>query len=153
MNLEKIELLKAAWNQVRPAAERAVELFYIRLFELDPSLRPLFKDDLARQGHKFIAALGLLVDGLDRPETIIPAIQELGRRHAGYGICDDYYHTVGQALQWMLANVLGESFTPEVEAAWNEAYYLIAGLMKEAAASARRRAPYATAEWLPASNC
>jgi hemoglobin-like flavoprotein len=132
---ERIDLVKKTFEQVRPMGTLATELFYSRLFQLDPSLRPMFKHDLKAQSAKLMAALTLAVNGLDRPESIIPALQSLGRRHAGYGVCDEHYYTVGEALLWTLHQALGDEFTPEVKAAWTETYYLLAGVMKEAAAT------------------
>jgi hemoglobin-like flavoprotein len=88
---------------------------------------------MARQGQKLMATLGMVVAGLDRPETVVPAAQDLARRHAGYGVTAPMYATVGAALLWTLAEGLGEGFTPEVEAAWTAAYTLLSGVMLEAA--------------------
>ena len=135
MKLEQIKLVKKSFEQVRPMGTLATELFYSRLFQLDPSLRPMFKHDLKAQAAKLMAALTLAVNGLDRPETIVPALQNLGRRHVAYGVSDEHYYTVGEALLWTLHQALGDEFTPEVKAAWTETYYLMAGVMKEAAAT------------------
>ena len=80
-----------------------------------------------------MATLQLAVIGLNQPQTVVAAIKQLGRRHTGYGVQDDHYYLVGEALLWSLAQTLGDAFTPEVEEAWAEAYSLLAGLMKEAA--------------------
>jgi hemoglobin-like flavoprotein len=136
MKAERIYLVKKTFEQVRPMGTLATELFYSRLFQLDPSLRPMFKGDAKAQAAKLMAALTLVVNGLERPETILPALQNLGRRHAGYGVRDEHYYTVGEALLWTLRQALGSEFTPEVKAAWTEAYYLMAGVMKDASATA-----------------
>lgn len=133
MNEQQITLVQQSFNQVAPIAGIAA-LFYRRLFELDPTLRPLFKSDLKKQGTKLMAAITLVVTGLDRPQQILPAVQHLGRRHVAYGVQDSHYATVGQALLWALGQGLGPSFTPDVEAAWAAAYDMLAGAMQEAAA-------------------
>jgi hemoglobin-like flavoprotein len=110
-------------------------MFYQRLFELDPSLRPLFTSDLRSQGAKLMATLALAVNGLSRPESIVPAVQSLGRRHVGYGVQPAHYQIVGQALLDTLATALGDQYTVDVADAWTAAYSLLAGVMQEAAAS------------------
>jgi hemoglobin-like flavoprotein len=141
MKLEHVQLVQETFEQVRPIAETAAALFYGRLFELDPSLRHLFHGDMKQQGAKLMATLALAVNGLSQPETILPAVKHLGRKHAGYGVRDEHYATVGAALLWTLEQGLGEAFTPEVKAAWTEAYMLLAGVMQEAAAQASALAP------------
>ena len=74
------------------------------------------------------------VKGLNRLDTIVPAVRELGRRHAGYGVTEAHYRTVGAALIWTLEQGLGDDFTPEVQAAWVDVYTLLADTMKQAAA-------------------
>jgi len=121
---------------VRPIAQQAGDLFYTRLFELDPTLRPLFKGDLAEQSRKLMQMIATAVDGLDNLDSIVPAVRALGIRHAGYGVLDRHYDTVAAALLWTLAQGLGTAFTPEAQAAWTAAYGILAGTMKSAAATA-----------------
>ena len=134
MNTQQIELVKRSYDLVDPIAETAAALFYGRLFELDPSLRPLFRGDLESQGKKLMASIKLVVMGLEKPETILPAVRSLGQRHQGYGVQDAHYATVGAALLWTLEQGLGDAFTPEVKEAWTAAYTLLATVMQEAAA-------------------
>jgi hemoglobin-like flavoprotein len=107
-------------------------LFYHRLFELDPSLQRLFHDDMPAQGRKLMTMLGFIVARLHHPEVIVPTIQELGRRHAAYGVQEDHYTTVGAAWLWTLRHGLGTQFTPAVEAAWAEAYSWLTDTMQAA---------------------
>jgi hemoglobin-like flavoprotein len=107
-----------------------------RLFELDPTLRPLFKGDMEEQGRKLMEMIELAVKGLDRPEAILPAIAALGRRHAGYGVNESDYETVGEALLWTLEQGLGPSFTPDIREAWAALYRFVADAMREGAAAA-----------------
>jgi hemoglobin-like flavoprotein len=129
-------LVQTTFGKVVPIADTAAALFYGRLFELDPSLRPLFKGDLAEQGRKLMQMIGVAVNGLDRLDLILPAVQQLGVRHAGYGVRDQHYDTVATALLWTLEQGLGSDFTPEVKDAWTAAYTVLAGTMKHAAATA-----------------
>ena len=108
-------------------------MFYNRLFETAPDLHPLFKGDIKKQGQMLMGAIKLAVNGLDRPESILPAVQSLGKRHATYGVKNEHYTAVGAALLWTLEQGLGEAFTPEVNVAWTEAYNLLATVMQQAA--------------------
>jgi len=134
MTPEQIALVQASFAQVLPIADTAAGLFYGRLFELDPSLRPMFKGDMEEQGRKLMTMLKVVVNGLTRLDQLVPAVQSLGRRHAGYGVQDQHYDTVAAALLWTLAQGLGASFTTEVATAWATAYVVLADTMKAAAA-------------------
>ena len=134
MTPEQIALVRASFAQVLPIADAAAALFYDRLFALDPSLRPLFRDDLTAQGRALMGLLREAVLGLDRLDRLVPDVRALGRRHAGYGVEDRHYATVAAALLWTLERGLGAAFTPETRAAWTAAYTLLATTMQEAAA-------------------
>ena len=134
MHAAQVQLVQSTFEQVRPLVEAVAAMFYDRLFAIDPSTRPLFKGDLQKQCLMLMSAIGLVVNGLDRPETIIPMVQNMGQRHVGYGVTSDHYTSVGDALLWSLEQVLGASFTPEVQAAWVTAYGLLASIMQAAAA-------------------
>jgi hemoglobin-like flavoprotein len=133
MNAQQIELVNRSYELVDPIAETAAALFYGRLFELDPSLRPLFRGDLKAQGKKLMAAIKMVVMGLEKPETILPAARSLGQRHTGYGVQNSHYATVGAALLWTLEQGLADAFTADVKEAWTAAYTLLATVMQEAA--------------------
>ena len=116
--------------------DTAAELFYERLFEIDPSLRGLFRGDMRQQGAKLMQVMDAAVNRLSRLEGIVCLIQELGRRHADYGVKGHHYDTVGAALLWTLGKSLGAEFTPEVKDAWATVYGVLATNMREAAATA-----------------
>lgn len=128
------DLVQETFAMVEPIAEQAAELFYGRLFEIAPNLKALFKGDMVEQQRKLMAVLKVAVAGLDDPERLIPAVRILGQRHAEYGVVDDDYDTVAEALIWTLEQGLGEAFTPEVADAWVAVYGFLAGIMQEAAA-------------------
>src|SRR6185295_4583109 len=107
--------------------------FYARLFELDPSLRRLFKGDMKRQGGMLMSMIGSAVRGLSNPNALIPVLTALGRRHAGYGVMDAHYTTVAEALLWTLEQGLGDAFDAEMRAAWTAAYMLMASVMQQGA--------------------
>ena len=134
MTPEQILLIQASFAEVLPIADTAAALFYGRLFDLDPSLRPMFKGDMREQGRKLMTMLRVVVNGLHRLDQLVASIQELGRRHAAYGVADQHYATVAAALLWTLQQGLGDRWTPKVEAAWVEAYTVLANTMKAAAA-------------------
>ena len=129
----QITVVQESFAAVAPIAADAADLFYQRLFTLDPSLRPLFPDDLEEQKRKLMQMLGLAVKGLNQPERLVPVLEDLGRRHGTYGVKDEHYDVVGESLLWTLAKGLGDAFTLEVEEAWLEVYGLIASTMKDAA--------------------
>lgn len=135
MEQSKIDAVQSSFAKVEPIADTAAELFYGKLFELDPALKPLFKGDMKEQGAKLMRMIGIAVRGLTDLEAIVPAVKNLGARHVDYGVKDKDYDTVGAALLWTLGQGLGDDFTPEVEAAWTEVYTLLATTMKEAAAA------------------
>ena len=103
-----------------------------------PQVRPLFPADLKEQKRKLMAMLGTAVTNLHQVEKIVPAVQDLGRRHAGYGVTAEHYKPVGEALIWTLRQGLGDGFTPALEGAWVEAYTTLAGVMTAAAKPAKK---------------
>ena len=135
MTATHVALVQASFDRVRPMLESAALLFYERLFELDPSLRSLFRGSRDAQAQKLAQALTVVVKGLENPAQLRGAIAALGRRHAGYGVRDEHYATVGDALIWTLEQGLGAAFTPDVRAAWVDAYGWLAFVMKEASAT------------------
>ena len=133
MNEHTIQLVRDSFDLVEPIAPQAAALFYANLFAADPSVKPLFRGDMVQQGERLMAMIGLAVAKLDEPELLLPALQGLGQRHAGYGVRDAHYDSVGSALLTTLRQGLGVAFTDEVEAAWVEVYGVVASTMKEAA--------------------
>jgi hemoglobin-like flavoprotein len=133
MTNEQKHLIRQSFDLVAPMADSVAAVFYRRLFELDPSLRAMFPPALVEQGRKLMQMLGAAVGMLDRPQQLIAVLQSLGKRHAGYGVRDEHYDTVGEALLWTLERGLGPVFTSEVKAAWASLYEVVATTMKNAA--------------------
>lgn len=129
MRSEQIVVVRKTFAKIQPISDNAAEMFYQHLFEMYPSLRPLFKRDMKKQGRMLMQMIDFAVKGLDDPETILPTIQALGKRHIGYGVKEEYYDTVGKALLWTLEQGLGSDFTQEAKEAWGEAYKLLASAM------------------------
>ena len=138
MTPEQVKLVQQSWEKVVPIRQAAAEMFYTKLFALDPSLKSLFKGDMKEQGTKLMAMINTAVNGLTRLDAIVPAVQDLGRRHAGYGVKAEHYDTVAAALVWTLEQGLGDAFTAEVKQAWVQTYTLLATTMKAAAAAPMR---------------
>jgi hemoglobin-like flavoprotein len=122
MTPEQIAQVQQSFAKVAPMANDAAALFYSRLFEIAPELRPLFRGDMAEQGRKLMATLAIVVHGLTRLDAILPAASALAKRHVGYGVKADHYAPVGAALLWTLERSLGSQWTPDLASAWATAY-------------------------------
>ena len=133
MTPNQIKLVQTSFAQVAPIAATAADLFYGRLFEIAPHVRAIYPDDLSEQKKKLMAMLSTAVAGLNRLDTLMPAVQALGRRHGGYGVKAQHYASVGSALLWTLEKGLGETFTPEVKDAWATVYIVLSTTMMNAA--------------------
>jgi hemoglobin-like flavoprotein len=133
MTTEQKHIIRQTFDLVAPMADSVAEVFYQRLFELDSSLRAMFPPVLVEQGRKLMQMLGAAIGMLERPQQLITVLESLGKRHAGYGVRDEHYDTVGEALLWTLERGLGPVFTPEVKAAWAALYGVVATTMKNAA--------------------
>ena len=131
----QVTLVKESFAKVAPIADQAAEIFYGKLFEKDPKLKPLFKGDIKEQGKKLMSMIGTAVNSLDKLETIVPAVQDLGKRHVGYGVTKEMYATVAEALLETLEVGLGDDFTPEVKEAWVVTYTVLADTMVTASAA------------------
>jgi hemoglobin-like flavoprotein len=122
-------LVQGSFAKIAPDAEAVAEMFYTKLFELDPNLRALFKGDLREQGRKLMNTLKLAVKGLDDIAKLVPVVEKLGRDHAGFGVEPVHYATVADALLWTLEQGLGDEFTPDMRDAWSSVYFLLAETM------------------------
>ncbi|MCG7865366.1 MAG: hemin receptor [gamma proteobacterium symbiont of Stewartia floridana] len=133
MTPEQITHVKSSWSKVEPIADQAAALFYGRLFEVYPEVKPYFKGDMEAQGKKLMSMIGTAVGSLDNLEPLLPVIRESGKRHAEYGVQAVDYDKVADALLWTLGEGLGDAFTDEVKDAWVVTYTALAGVMKEGA--------------------
>ncbi len=143
MNANQIALVQSSFDEVRPIADVAAKLFYGRLFEADPKLKPLFKGNMDNQGRMLMSMLSIAVKGLSDLDVLVPVLRNLGARHYGYGVQEEHYVTVGSALLWTLRQGLGEKFTDEVRDAWTDAFGLIADLMQFGALEVQRQERHA----------
>jgi hemoglobin-like flavoprotein len=133
MTSDQIELVRISFSKIQPVVEEAAVLFYARLFECDPSLRPLFQTDIREQGRKLMDIIGFAVDRLDEAEKLTPTLRELGARHVEYGVKEDHYDVVGDALLWTLRKALKDEYTDEMNKAWAALYSFLSESMKSGA--------------------
>jgi hemoglobin-like flavoprotein len=133
MTPQQVTEVQASFVKVAPIAQQAAALFYGRLFETAPETRALFSGDMDAQGRKLMAAIATVVDGLGQIEAVVPAVQDLAKRHVAYGVRPEHYALVGGALLWTLEQGLGDALTPAVSAAWAAAYSVLAEAMIAAA--------------------
>jgi len=133
MKPETIKLVQESFSKVAPDAPQVASIFYTNLFTMDPTLKPLFKGDMEEQGKKLMQMIDVAVRKLTDLDTLVPALQQLAKRHAGYGVKNEHYATVGAALLKTLSDGLNDAFTSELKSAWTEVYTLMANTMMEAA--------------------
>jgi hemoglobin-like flavoprotein len=129
----QVALVQSTFATVQPMTATAAELFYKRLFEIEPATADLFKGDMKQQGRMFMQVLAVAVGSLSNMSTLVPIVQRVGLRHANVGVKAEHYDSVQQALLWTLALILQDEYTDEVRSAWATAYAMLAGIMKEAA--------------------
>lgn len=133
MTPEQKTLVRESWAKVLPIQEQAAEMFYSRLFEVYPEVKPYFKGDMKSQGRMLMSMLNTAVNGLDKLETLVQPLKNMGVRHASYGVKDEDYDKVADAFLWTLDAGLGEAFTEDVKEAWVTVYTVVADTMKSGA--------------------
>jgi hemoglobin-like flavoprotein len=129
MTPDQVAIVQQSFARVAPISETAAVLFYDRLFEIAPSVVPMFPADMKEQRKKLMATLAIVVGGLSNLETVLPAASALAKRHVSYGAKAEHYPVVGAALLWTLEKGLGDGWTPDVAAAWTAAYGTLSGYM------------------------
>jgi len=136
MTPEKVQLVQQSFKKVVPIAGAAADIFYDRLFEIAPEVRPMFPEQMSDQKGKLMTTLAVAIQNLHQVDTIVPVIQNLAVKHLDYGVKDEHYTPVGEALLYTLEKGLGDDWTPELADAWTETYTTVATVMKDAAAKA-----------------
>lgn len=134
MSPDTITQVQTSWEKVKPISDQAAQLFYGRLFEVYPEVKPMFKGDMQAQGRKLMAMINTAVNALNNLDAVVQPVKDMGARHAGYGVSEGDYDKVADALLWTLEKGLGDDFTPEVKGAWVEVYTVLANTMKAGAA-------------------
>jgi nitric oxide dioxygenase len=137
MTPDQIKLVQSTFSQLAHDPDGVARAFYTRLFEIDPSLRAMFAEDMTEQRGRLMRMIGMAVNGLNRIEALLPTLHELGARHVGYGVKDSHYATVGQALLETLRTGLGHHFSPQVQEAWATAFAAISTTMQAGARQAQ----------------
>jgi nitric oxide dioxygenase len=129
MTPQQASLIHDSFAEIAPESELVAAIFYDRLFEIAPLMRPYFRDDMTEQRVKFMATLSMLVNSLSNLEIVLPAAGKLAKRHVNYGVTPDHYPIVGQALLWTIQRTLGLNWTSDIAAAWTEAYGMLSDHM------------------------
>ncbi|MEM1044662.1 MAG: globin domain-containing protein [Pseudomonadota bacterium] len=124
-----VDAVRESFLMVSADLERAGELFYDKLFEIDPNLENLFVNDMRAQASKLMNTLSIVVSQLQTWPDLAPLVEDLALRHVAYGVKAEHYDSVGQALIEMMDDVLGEAFTEDMRTAWTRSYTSIAGHM------------------------
>lgn len=135
MNDSQITLIQESFAKVMPIKQQAGEIFYSKLFDIAPEVRPLFAEDVTEQAGKLMIMLGTVVNGLRDLDKIVPVAQKMAVEHAGYGVETAHYEPVGAALISTLETGLGDDFTLEIREAWVSAYEILSGVMIDAASA------------------
>jgi hemoglobin-like flavoprotein len=133
MTPEQAQIIKLTFAQVMRERDKVGRMFYDRLFSIAPEVKPLFRGDIAEQSRKLMDTLALAVGMLRDMPTLVITLEGLARRHVGYGVKDEHYDKVGEALLWTLEKGLGDAFTAQVREAWTALYVAVAKIMREAA--------------------
>lgn len=127
---KQLELVRSSWEKVEPIADTAADIFYTKMFETEPSFRPLFPEDMTKQKKALMKMLGMAVKGITNLDELVPKVQDLGGRHAKYyKVTVPMYETVGACLLYTLEKGLGDIWTPEHKEAWALTYDILAGIM------------------------
>ena len=131
MTSHEINLVKDSWKTVANIDMETVgELFYNRLFEIAPEVKPMFsRSPMSEQSKKLLSALAYIIAKLDKLDDIIDEVQKLARKHTQYGVKESHYEAVGAALLWTLEKGLGDSWNEELKNAWIKTYTILSGAM------------------------
>ncbi len=131
-----VQVLKDSFGLVVERAPKVTSRFYEILFARYPQVRPLFgRNSQQKQEEMLTRALVAVIDHLEDPTWLGETLRAMGAKHVSYGVTDEMYPWVGESLLATLAEVLGDDWTPAVEAAWVAAFGAIAGAMMDGARS------------------
>ena len=118
MTETQIKIVQNSWKLVAQDSEQAGKLFYARLFEISPGVRPMFPEDTSAQEKKLTTMLSYVINKLGNLNQIIEEVRSLARRHVKYGATPAHYPVVGEALIWTLEKGLYTHGNPEVAEPW-----------------------------------
>ena len=131
---EQVQLVRDSFPAIAEVSPAVADLFYGRLFQLAPEVRPMFKQDIAIQGRKLMDMLAALVGNLDHLEALAPMLRAMGQRHAAYGVQPGHYEIVSSALLWAIGITLHDEFSRELKAAWQAVIETVSAVMLDGAA-------------------
>ena len=129
MSAEHIRCVRETYLAVEPASDLVATLFFRRLDEIAPEVRPFLGADMVEQRKQLLISLGLAVAALDRFDDIVPALKLLGAKYRAAGVTELHYGAVGEALIWTLKQSLGSKWSPDVEDAWTAMCTQVAEVM------------------------
>lgn len=133
MTPEQKQIVKDTWSMVLPIKQQAAEMFYNRLFDQYPEVRPYFKSDMTEQGEKLMAMLNQAVISLDNIEALIEPLKQAGKAHREYGVLAEDYAKVGASFLWTLEQGLGDAYNADVQEAWATTYQTLSSVMIDGA--------------------
>ncbi|MEZ4452114.1 MAG: alpha/beta fold hydrolase [Nannocystaceae bacterium] len=122
-------LLRTSFELLSPRRAEIGSHFYAGLFARHPELRPLFPADMSGQEAKLVGALELVVQRFGAREVLVPFLEDLGRRHADYGVVPAHFEAVGVQLLETLSALAGPAWTDPLRRAWADAYDGLAHVM------------------------
>jgi hemoglobin-like flavoprotein len=128
-------LVRRTFTSIAPNHGAVARLFYDRLFEIAPELRPMFTHNMELQREKVMQMLATLVASMDDTPHFTNMAHELGKRHVGYGVRNEHYVLVGRALLWALEEACPQVMTPAASASWAAAYGMIADVAMDGPAT------------------
>ena len=124
------DILRDSFNLIAPQAEEVMSRFYDELFSRFPAVKPMFANTTkAKQMKMLLASLKLVIANLDNPDKLVPALQEMGKRHKGYGAVPEHFTAVAETLMDVMKEFAGKAWTKQVHAAWSDALNLVAETM------------------------
>lgn len=128
----QIKLIQESWIEIAYIPEEFSELFYERLFAINPELQVLFKRNMTMQGRKLVNMFGTAVDCLGKLGQMMPPLEAAGKRHVQYGVKSEHYLDACLALDRTLRELLGDKYNEEVEQAWDAFSKLVTAVMTTA---------------------
>ena len=131
LNPVQVMLVQSSWDEVEPVAHKVGENFYKKLFELDKTAAGLFGDNIKDQSKTLMSMIGMAVELLDHPESMGPAMKELGGRHTGYKVEASHFAPFSEALLWAMEQELHSGFSEDVKEAWESTLTFLFGMMQQ----------------------
>jgi nitric oxide dioxygenase len=126
--------------------------FYREMFADRPELTQMFNMGNQANGSQqqsLASAVFAYAANIDNAAALGPVLERIVHKHAAVGLTPAHYPIVGRHLLGAISAVLGEAATPPLLAAWDEAYWLLAGELIAAEARLYQRTGVAAGELTP----